>query len=796
MGSQSRGIRWIRGAAVVLLIWGCSPDSEVTTPPPPNGPPVTPPPQTGPPLTSGSVTVNRSSVLLTGAGQTRQLTVQTANDAGVPVNAAVTWSSSAPDQVSVDASGLITARAIGSAMIFATSGAVKSSPVFIVVAEPQPGALLLNDAQVVSVGPPLGLAPGEVPTVGTQYEVRVSGLATAPAPGTVVLAAENATVAGKVVSTRSEAGAMVLTLAMARLGELLTRYDIDFRIDLPALPPLIGTGSGAAIVSGGVARQRASAGAASGSFVATPPISCDASLGPVLLDRKVQIAPTSTLKLDVVDLPGHTRRAIVGDLKLVGLISMKLNAGLRFTGKCELQLPIRVPVGGLLAVGVMPQVRLGVGVEVEGGLSVTAGEVSVTGEYGARMEVGWECGGAQANCRSLETVSRIDELKPKVEVFNPQTGMRVELSGQFYFLASLDAVFLTAFEVGILEAKIGPVQSADLGLEEDQADNPGYASQYDLKIEAVLKPGSGLQRVLDLIGQGINLTFQATTTIPISESPKGTLTVSKSAVGLSGETVDFRVDLNNTDYFLLGYNVVRVELWRKKPMESKFSRMRAFDITASNQSIFTYTWQPTVDDFGVNEFAAFVYTQFPVPGLEISSNSVKQVTVNCFSSAPRVRDATVAAANVCSDTFAGTARYFHPGEIQIDATVTWRRNPAIPEVGGDLSYIATGSATVKWLSWENKGCTVSQDTFLINGDDVKDSNELLVHYADSPASYNGLAQILFDVTVSCPGVPPQDYPLVMLWYIGGGPMTANKTVMEGRTDDGSGGYWEWRFARP
>jgi hypothetical protein len=434
-------------------------------------------------------------------------------------------------------------------------------------------------------------------------------------------------------------------------------------------------------------------------------------------------------------------------------------------------------------------VRIGVGASLDGQIALTAGELSVTGELGAQLEVGWECGGATATCQSLQTLTPINTIKPKYEVFNPQTGMRVKLEGQFYVFAALDAVFATVFHVGILEAKAGPVQSVDLGFEEDQALNPGYASKYDLKLEAVVQPGSGLQAVLDNILSGISLTFRTKFSKDISESPSGVLTVSHPIVPPSGQSVDIKVDLRNTDYFLIGYNVVRVELWRKKPDSSSFSRMRAFDVTASNQSIFTYTWQPTVDDLGTTEFAAFVYTEFPVPGLEVAPNSIAKVLVSCFSAAPRGVARVVGAANTCADEWQGTATFFQPGMIQIEVVATWRRDPASTDPGR-VDYIATGVATVKWLDYENKGCSVTPTVFPFTS-----SGGLTVEYSDDPPSYGFLAAIPLPVTVTCDGMS-LDVPHSGLWLVGSGRVSANGTQIRGRNDAGDGIFWDWSFGRP
>jgi CBS domain-containing protein len=171
------------------------------------------------------------SALLTTVGQTRSLVARVFDGQGVEVEVVVTWSSSRPDDVGVDLHGQLVANRIGSAQIFAEAGGVHSPPALVVVAEPAAGALLVTDAQVVAVEPPV-LAAGEVPGVGTQYDVRLTGVSPAPAPGTVLLASETAPVVGRVISTRSESGVLVVTLALAPLYEVLSAYHLDLSIEL------------------------------------------------------------------------------------------------------------------------------------------------------------------------------------------------------------------------------------------------------------------------------------------------------------------------------------------------------------------------------------------------------------------------------------------------------------------------------------------------------------------------------------------------------------------------------------
>ena len=104
---------WV--AAVVLLTLSCG-DSGAEPPPPP------------PPAVATAVAVTPASVTLTAIEETIQLTAEVRDQNGqVMSGAAVTWSSSAPSVASVDAAGVVVARADGSATVTATAGSASGS---------------------------------------------------------------------------------------------------------------------------------------------------------------------------------------------------------------------------------------------------------------------------------------------------------------------------------------------------------------------------------------------------------------------------------------------------------------------------------------------------------------------------------------------------------------------------------------------------------------------------------------------------------------------------------------------
>ena len=94
------------------------------------------------------VEITPGSVLLGAAGQTHALTAHAFDAQNHEVPATFTWTSSHPDQVSVDSTGKLTGQAIGSAQITAQTSGITSAAATVLVAETAPGAVLVSDAQV------------------------------------------------------------------------------------------------------------------------------------------------------------------------------------------------------------------------------------------------------------------------------------------------------------------------------------------------------------------------------------------------------------------------------------------------------------------------------------------------------------------------------------------------------------------------------------------------------------------------------------------------------------------------
>jgi hypothetical protein len=587
--------------------------------------------------TTASIDLEQSASLLTGVGQSKLLGARPVDGQGVPVAGSVSWQSSNPTDVSVDSAGRITSNAIGSAMVFATANGVKSQPVFVIVADPQPGTLMLEDSQVVAVGGPLNLGSDRVAGVGTRYEVTVTGVAPAPAPGTVVLAAGDAAVAGKVASTRADGSNLVLTLEIASLPDTLARYDIDWDIDLSSVPVDPIEVEGPITVTSTQSKMHKavlSAPASLGEFT------CSGEVTAGLASTSITLTPQISARFQVVsnrldpnDPPGYSKLALVGSQGLQGTASISFDP--RFEGEltCVAQTSLKIGVTGAAGVLVMPKLRIGVGFSADAKFRVANGEIKLTGKVGVEETLGFECG--QSGCQALKTAKLVDDFKLTTTVPS-WNQMKVDLNGRVFGLAGVDAsLFLGLVNAEIIEARVGPQQSFDLMFPDDQAQNPGDASKYKLDMLTTIGPGAAIKEAIKrFIGDdNVSLNFDASFPTPLATSPKGTFQLSADRVAY-GTPVAFQVvlDQDSLTYPFVGqdfepaYNVEEVQIWRRKATDPNFVLWQP--LPASNgRSTFQYEWTPTSADTGDWEFAAFTDTAVPVPIVEVADDSSRRLHV-------------------------------------------------------------------------------------------------------------------------------------------------------------------------
>jgi hypothetical protein len=358
-----------------------------------------------------------------------------------------------------------------------------------------------------------------------------------PPSAPLLLAAETAPVAGRVVAARVDPAGLVVTLEQVPLPQLLADYDIRLAIDLSAFAvearPATAAARQAPLWGDAEhkARMLAAARPLADAFAPFRAWDCDGEIKPQLVSAPISLSLENKLNLVLEDRPGYSKHALEGSAEIVGSAGLKLKAGFKASGRCDAQGQIKLPVFGWFSALVMPAVRIGIGAELEGEIRLVQGELSVEGRVGIAPVLGWECGGATPACRGLNAAPVTNNLKTTSRIPS-DNDVQAKVSAHFYVLAGLDATFfLGTVNAQIVEARIGPKQSFDLAFEPSQAALGGYASEYDLKFEGVIEPGAALKKAIEKVigSDSTTVSLSATFANPISESPKGTLSVDKAA---------------------------------------------------------------------------------------------------------------------------------------------------------------------------------------------------------------------------------------------------------------------------
>jgi hypothetical protein len=568
------------------------------------------------------IEITPSAALFTGVGQSHAFTAQGFDQNDLPVAAAFTWSSSNPAAVSVDgAGGAQSLVAVGSSQLSATSAGVTSSAATVVVAQPAAGAVLIQDAQVVSGPDPLDPDHGlELGAISTLTVHGVNGLA----PGVILLAAESAAVAGRVVSVADAGGGnLTVMLQQVSIGELLQHYSIDLQFALKdegLAPP---------------AQTLRELTADPVPLADWGPLQCtlggSLSLAGATFTHTLTHDFTGTGHLDekgaMVKLTGTLDATFKGTVQLAGTLTG--------TASCKLEVAREiVKLGGPLAAVFALQVPSGVKAELSLTVKTAPGvQFGFEGKATSNVTAGFTCT-IDGLCANLSGADTTPELKPIFTVDGVKS-FRIEGSLGLYGYVGLDVGSPLAQRLhlvkplGILEAKLGAKQDFSFGSKDDQATDETYASKYELKIAGSIGLTSTAQAALKKLNIDIvNLTPSLGFDKSLDKSPDGTDKTDKTSAKV-GEAVALTVNLaaEHLNYVGIGYNVSSIQFYRRRAGKDLDAAPLGTVAGAGGQSVFTYTWTPTEADSGTNQIYAFVITSPTTIPLEVAVNTKLTVTV-------------------------------------------------------------------------------------------------------------------------------------------------------------------------
>jgi hypothetical protein len=720
------------------------------------------------------IEVSPVSQLLTQDRREAPLTAIAYDADGNVVDTTFTWVTSTPAQIAVDSTGKVSALApLGSAAVWAEAGELRSRSALVASVELHPGTLAVTDAQVVEIGDAF-LPPGE-PDGPAQLDVRLRDLAV-PGTGTVLVSTESAPVGGVVVSATPEGSEVVVRLRSATVPELYARYDLDWQLALADYDiEMIDT---APLIAGLIRpvettleKQFPSNGQSA--------FQCSASLAAKLEKNLVNLQLVGGAKFifksnrfDSAVPPGYLKVAIEGPLTLKGFMGLKIQAGFNATARCELEGSITIYMGAFSVIAA-PSIPLGVGVEVSADITVATLEVGFEGENGFDLGVGFECGRDGGPCAPLGKFDLINKFTPKLETPDGMDDTKTTLTAKAYFLSGIDIEFLLgAATFKAVKATFGPVQTANLASVRHQINDTGYASDYKLDIEAKLEPGDGFNLLFKhLLGEDSDVArLGATFTLAtdISKSPHGTMTVDKTSTG-TDQPVHFTFNLSDVTYWLLGFNVTELVIYKKHADAPFFEEVDRVQPTSSNQMAYTWTWTPVEADLGTNKFVAFVKTTLPVFQLEIAADSAKTVEVVPLCGPSSLTGLVPGPGGQCQVN--GSMTHTMVAESPVGTTttttsgsVTMQVDPALTGPGV-IGFRPTGT----WSNTHNAtltGCTLDVfpaiQTGLLDADPTQGA--FLVWTDEEPMGYSGLiatGAFMVTTTITCPPSPP--YPQDQMW---------------------------------
>ncbi|MFN7727441.1 MAG: hypothetical protein ACK5QH_20490 [Rubrivivax sp.] len=589
-------------------------------------------------------------MLLTSQGQQQALKAKAFDAEGRLVSSAVTWQASRPSEVAVADDGTVRAvSAVGSGQVVAVVDGVRSAPVLVAVAQPAAGVLLVGDAQVVS--DPVVVEAAAEPDIDNPYEVVLSGVPM-PAVGSLLLGREGKTVGGEVLAATQEATGVRVRLKTVALDRLVSGVRVQERIDLTGLPLEVPADVAALYTvtqegdehvftpRPGVASSPPSADDRKRAKLFKPfkmgPFNCElvGSELPISMPQpasfKLKFVPNYVV--DYESSTGLRKLLLQAEASFQAKNNLQINAAGLVNLTCEATLLQRlVPLPGLLGLLLAGELQAGVGLETEGSVAIPLLGAELTLDAKGQLEAGLDC--TSGTCK---TVSKWEPtLKSGLRYLTP-SGALAEARSELFFYTygfgkmNVGATLSKALRVEAVKVRAGPKFEANLApvLTQLLPVSPGlpdYRSDYKAHLLVEGTAGSKVQgdtklvKLLQKLGIFKATLLKVQLSLPLGNSPKGTVSVSGPNAAQDGEFIDgktfnFKVKLDpaNARFPVLGYNVRRVRVYYIS--DGMLPREVAQVDAAADQTEFDLSWvaEGTSGASG-RRFAAFVDTVLPTP---------------------------------------------------------------------------------------------------------------------------------------------------------------------------------------
>jgi len=605
-----------------------------------SSPPVGVAPPAVQPAAVARIEVTPAAALLPGSGATQVLRARAFDADDRPLDVPVTWTSSQPAKVAVDAAGVASALvAAGSAQVTASVGSITSAPALVVAAVPSSGVTLVADANIV--GQAVEVDANAPPSAGNPYQIRLEGVA-APAPGALLLGRGEKALAGRVVTSQATGTQTLVTMELVPLAELFADLQLAEVFDLGLAPveiapeiaathAVVRTGDtwtftprpGATTSTPSTSRQRRmSTVVGTYSRDILPFRSCEVGFAefdgvgslPLGLDGPPTMSLTLRPSYDVrySRATGLERLVVQAEPSLAMSAALQATAKLTGEAKCKLQLfALRIPIAGPLAFFVGGMVPVGVGFDFEIATELSSFKVGAENQAGMRVRAGIDCPASNGCDLSASADGFNAQLTPRAEVPNvADFRLEPKLDLFAYFEAEFGNPFLRSLRFQAIDTRVGAQLKGSFAPPVTQIVDAAYSSSYGAALRASAKAGTGINEVVALLGLGNLRQIAMEHEVAVAASPKVESVLADRMAFNAGDTVNVRVTLDPaTLNFVPGlYNVESVQLRRRVGNASQ--ALLTTQTAGIGQQMFDFAvTAPNSGD--VSEWYAFVQTRLP-----------------------------------------------------------------------------------------------------------------------------------------------------------------------------------------
>ncbi len=581
-----------------------------------------------------SVEIDSGGFILSGAGDSRDLTAVAIDNTGARIeDAVIEWQSSNASAIEVDQDGHVTAVAAnGSAQITAKVGNLSSSPILVTVGGLAPDAVLLPDEAFTSDPEPID--PNEELDVGTLFTVDVQSTSNLQI-GDIVVSSGLTPVVGRVTNISGD----TLTLEVVPIDEVFPDLDLpDQTFSLASSSPRLSSEAAEYFNTTRAAdgtirlvlKEEVALTSLAGSGELSPQQAGAFEFGPFRCATVQGSYSSATLNRWTVEyredlaletMWSDTEKKLIAHLQP----TIDLDVRVRFhdpmnglLGCTATLFESKTPFAGALGFYLGAAIPVGVGFDAGGNLKVANHGFEIFGTVSPKISAGFTC-----QDETCQVVAEFEDggtgtVRPVTPDLPDGIDSKHEIA-VFAFvgiepgiLKEENGVFSRRHTSRLLTGQAGRKVHANFANRSTQAlagNDSLMRAHYQANFEAALRPGDGGIQSLNLLG----LASFDLTTLPvfevIGESPNSEVSLG-AIVGVNkGNPIPLSIiTTQETLKFIGDENIVRYLVYVLTDDEELIEIANI--LPPLGQTKTDFTWIPTHDSDDLRSFHVFVTTAF------------------------------------------------------------------------------------------------------------------------------------------------------------------------------------------